>query len=107
LTVKVSSINNSEFTGVLADFKANSPLVLTGEDVRINNASKTFSDYTIYEVTIQSFSGTFDKVEEFLEYVDNYERIVRVDTINFRKNQITGLMGGSLKLSFYFKRLEE
>jgi len=108
MAIKVSSITNNEFNDVLADFKKKSPIVLSEEEVTIRNTSKELEEYSVYNVTFKSFSGSLEQMEEFLKYVDEYERIVRIDTFNFKKNQITGNMGpGSLKLSFYFKKMSE
>lgn len=104
LSNKVSSVgNNIELTKVFEDFKHNSPL--SWEDYDITPVdSREYADYDVYNLVVRSFSGTPKKVEEFLEYVDNYEKIVRVDIFNYEKSKTTGNIGGSFRLSFYFKK---
>ena len=87
--------------------KGNTNDILSEVDKQIINVrldTKEFEDYEIYSVNVSSFSGTFNQVEEFFEYVNNYDKIVRIDSLSFRKNVITGTLGGELRMSFYFKK---
>jgi len=107
LAVKIDGIRSSnEFTEIINDFRENAPIKwdLDKQNISVRLDTKEFEDYDIYTVNISSFSGTFSQVEEFLEYVNNYNKIVRIDSLGFRKNAITGTLGGDLRMSFYFKK---
>jgi len=106
LAGKVESIKSpNEFTEVFRTFKANAPISWNKEDINVRPNTKEFSDYDVYSVSISSFSGTFEQIQDFLEYVDNYEKMIRVETLSFRRNQITGKLGGEIRLSLYFKKI--
>lgn len=104
LSNKVITVeNNIELDKIFSDFKVNAPIIWDNQTVRPREM-KDFKDYDIYTVDIDAFSGTLDQVEAFLEYVDNYDKIVRIDTLSFSKNKITGKLGGKAKLTFYFRK---
>jgi len=107
LAIKVESISSNEFNDILDDFSKNAPIALTVKEISIRNSSRDLADYSIYSVSIGSFSGSLKQIESFLKYVEDYERIVRIDNLSFKKNQITGDMDGSMNLSFYFKKISE
>ena len=105
------AITPAQFNDILSDFKCGSSITW-GEDSKDVDVSlvannKQYEAYDVYAVYIKSFSGSFNQVQEFLEYVKNYDKLVRVDAINCRKEEITGRMKGTIKLSFYFKKLTE
>ena len=99
--------SNNEFNDIFNDFKKNSPITLTDELVTITDIKNDMGEYEVYIVNIGSFSGNMEQIEEFLKYAEKYPKMVRVDNISFRKHEITGNISGSLKLSFYFKKLVE
>lgn len=104
------AITPAQFTDILNDFKRNSPIDLDeGGDIEVSIVPDRpeISSYDVYSVYVKSFSGSVNQVKEFLEYVKNYDKIVRIDAINFRRDDITGRMKGPLKLSFYFKKMAE
>ncbi len=105
LAKKIEEVDNTKLREILTDFKKGAFITWEDEEIMLRSETKEFEDYDIYVVNIKSFSGSLEQIESFLEYVDNYSRIVRVDTITFRQNQITGKLSGQLKLSFYFKKL--
>jgi len=82
-------------------------MTLTTEEPTFGNSSRGLDKYEVFNVSVKSFSGTFDQIQAFLDYADSYERIVTVNNLTFKRNQITGLMDGSCRLSFYFKKAEE
>ena len=102
---RIEAVDNTKLREILADFKSGAFITWEDEEIMLRTETKEFEDYDIYVVNIKSFSGSLEQIESFLEYVDNYSRIVRVDTMTFRQNQITGKLSGQLKLSFYFKKL--
>lgn len=107
LSAKLVEINNTnEFYDIFNDFKKNAPIKWTKEDIN-PKFGKANEEYDVYIATINSFSGNFDQIQEFLEYVKNYDKLVRVDTLSFGKDNITGKITGKLRLSFYFKKLSE
>lgn len=95
--------SNMEVEKIFADFKAKAPITW-GEPTVEFREIVGLEKYNIYSVDIESFSGTLKEVKDFLEYVDNYDRIVRIDSINFNKNKITGKIGGRVRLTFYFTK---
>lgn len=106
---RVKTINSIEFDDVIKDFKENSPIKWNDNDATssFGQTSRELSDYSKIIVSVKNFSASISKIKEFLEYVDNYEKIVRVDTITFSKNRVTGALEGKLVLSFYFEKFEE
>ncbi len=105
LAEKLEEVDNTKFREILTDFKKGTSITWEDEEIMLRPETKEFEKYDIYVVNIKSFSGSLEQIESFLEHVDNYSRIVRVDTITFKQNQITGKLSGQLKLSFYFKKL--
>lgn len=106
LAGKISGIKSiNEFLEIFNDFKKNAPITWEKENISIRPQTKEFSNYDIYSITIDSFSGTFGQVEEFLEYVNNYNKIIRVESLNFKRSAITGKQIGDIRLAFYFKKL--
>ena len=105
------AITPAQFNDILNDFKRGSAISWGDDskdvDVSLVQNNKEYENYDVYAVYIKSFSGSFNQVQQFLEYVKNYDKLVRVDAINFRKEEITGKMKGTIKLSFYFKKLAE
>jgi len=103
------AITPAQFTDILNDFKRNSPITWDDKDadVSIMPDSSEYSNYDGFFVYVKSFSGSFNQVKKFLEYVKNYDKLVRVDSINFRRDDVTGNMKGVMKLSFYFKKMAE
>ena len=97
--------NNNKFTEIFNEFKSGAPISWSEEKISLREGTKEVADYDVYSVTIDPFTGSFEQVEQFLEYVENYDKIVRIDTLSIRKNSITGKMGGQVKLSFYFKKM--
>ena len=105
LTNKVYEItSNTELTGIFEEFKANAPIKWEKHEVAIKPGVNEFQAYDICSFTIKNFSGTLKQVEEFLEYVDKYNKIVRIDSLNFKKSVITGTLNGEARLLFYFKK---
>lgn len=102
---RIAQMDSNEFSKIFEDFKSGAPITWEKEEIDLRMETKGFEDYDIYVVNIGVFSGSFEQVEEFLEYVVNYDKIVRVDTLSIKKNPTTGKMAGQLKLSFYFKKL--
>ena len=97
-------------TVIIAAYGSIPTVALDSEvDVRLlsDSEKKEFKDCDVYIVTVKSFSGTFSQIKEFLTYVENYEKLVRIDSLKFNKSKITGELVGSVSLSFYFKKLEE
>lgn len=105
LAEKLEEVDNTKFREILTDFKKGASIIWEDEEIMLRPETKEFEKYDIYVVNIKSFSGSLEQIESFLEHVDNYSRIVRVDVITFKQNQITGKLSGQLKLSFYFKKL--
>ena len=105
LSKVVEAVDNIALRSILSDFKKGAQITWEDEEIMLRSETKDFEDYDIYVVNIKSCSGTLEQLEGFLEYVNNYDKIVRVDTITFRQNQITGKLSGQLKLSFYFNKL--
>lgn len=108
---KLQSVNQQEFTEILNEFVKNAPIkidasVFDNITLVANSNKKEFSDYDIYKINIKSFSGDFSKIQEFFTYVENYDKVVRIDSIKFSKSKVTGELVGSASLSFYFKKLE-
>ncbi len=103
------SVTSAQFTDILNDFKNNSPIVWEDKNVEVSlvKSNPEYAAYDVYSVYVKTFSGSFNQVQEFLDYVKNYDKLVRVDAISFRREEITGKMNGTLKLSFYFKKMEE
>ena len=105
------AITPAQFNDILGDFKRGSTISWGDDskdvDVSLVTNNKEYEAYDVYAVYIKSFSGSFNQVQQFLEYVKNYDKLVRVDSINFRKEEITGKMKGTIKLSFYFKKMTE
>ena len=105
----IKEVTPAEFNEIFSEMKSEIGITWSAEseEVALRPDTKNYPDYDIYVVNIKSFSGTFEQIEEFLEYVDNCDKIVRVDSIGFKENQITGKLVGQLKMSFYFKKLPE
>ena len=105
----VEAVNSKEFSDILNDFKSKMPISwdTSSEDVSLKTDNKDFPEYDIYLVKIKSFSGTLSQIEEFLTYVANYDKVVRVDSLKFNQNKVTGKLDGQVTLSFYFKKIEE
>ncbi len=103
------AITPAQFTDILSDFKRNSPITWDDKDVDVSimPVKPEYSSYDVFSVYVKSFSGSFNQVKEFLGYVKNYDKIVRLDSINFRRDDVTGNMKGAIKLSFYFKKMAE
>lgn len=101
----VQEVDNNEFRDILSEFKRGAPISWEEEEVSLKPETKEFANYDIYIVNIKDFSITFDQLEEFLTYVENYNKVVRIDTLGIKKSEITGKMTGQLKLSFYFRKL--
>lgn len=85
-------------------------LIKIQEETRITWVNKTFSiknsingapKLKAITVTIPSFSGTYNGVKDFFSYIENYERKVTIDSINFSRDKLTGKMTGSMTLTFY------
>lgn len=105
----VTAITPADFNGVFDEFKKGVQISWdkTKEEVTLRSDVSDYPDYDIYIVSIKDFSGTFEQIKDFLEYVESYPRIVRIDTIEFKQNQITGKLNGQIRISFYFKKLAE
>lgn len=107
----VTSITPAQFNDVFNEFKKGVAIYWDksdgNEEISLKTDNKDYPEYDIYSVNIKTFSGTLSEIKDFLEYVDGYSKIVRVDTITFKQNQITGRLSGQVRLSFYFKKLSE
>lgn len=107
----VTEITPAQFNDVFSEFKSGVAISWDksdgNEEISLKTDNRDYPEYDIYSVNIKTFSGTLNEIKDFLEYVDNYPRIVRVDTITFKQNQITGRLSGQIRLSFYFKKLSE
>jgi len=106
---KIAPIDPSEFTKLLENFKSSAPIKWSKDDAKVDliTDEKGFENYDIYKVSINLFKGTLKDVQEFLAYVEGYERIVRVESLQIRKNQTTGSLDGQTLLLFYFSKLKE
>lgn len=107
---KITPVEPSEFSQILKDFKASAPIKwdeLNMDYALVKTREKELEDYDVYKVNIKQFTGTMKNIEEFLEYVNNYEKIIRIESLKFNKNQATGNLNGQTSLSFYFKKLVE
>lgn len=109
---KVAPVNQQQFTEILKEFVKNAHIkidasVFDNITLVANSNKKEFADYDIYKVNIKSFSGKFSEIQEFLTYVEKYDKLVRIDSIKFSKSKVTGELVGSISLSFYFKKLED
>ena len=63
-----------------------------------------------FEYTVDKQYGTILTNEYYLEdnfeYVNNYDKVITIDTLSFSKEKITGKITGKLNLKFYFKKQE-
>ena len=103
------AVTPAQFNDILNDFKRNSPITWDDKDTEVSlvKNNKEYDSYDVYSVYVKSFVGSFSQIQEFLEYVKNYDKLARVEAINFRREEITGKMRGTLKLVFYFKKMTE
>lgn len=99
----IKSIN--EFTEIFNEFEVNAPITWESEKIAIKSETKESLEYDIFSIDILSFTGTFEQIEDFLRYVDNYNKIVRIESLDFRRSSITGKLIGDIKITFYFKKL--
>lgn len=110
LSNEMVEINSSaERTKIFKDFRSGSPIKWEEDSEKITQKSETkeMAGYEIYTVNVGNFSGTYSQIEDFLKYVENYEKVVRIDTLAFKSNSVTGKLSGQLRLSFYFKGTSE
>lgn len=99
--------SNTELTKIFDDFKAGAPINWSEQEIVPRPETKELAAYNVYIANISKFSGSLSQIEDFLQYVETYEKLVRIDTLAFKKNEITGNFEGQLKLSFYFKKIAE
>lgn len=107
---KLTAVQPSEFSQILKEFRKMAPIKwdeINADYSLVKTREKELESYDIYRVNIKQFTGKLKDIEAFLEYVDNYEKVVRIESLKFNKNQATGNLIGQISLSFYFKKLEE
>ena len=107
---KLTAVQPSEFSQILKEFRKMAPIKwdeINADYALVKSREKELESYDIYRVNIKQFTGKLKDIEAFLEYVDNYEKVVRIESLKFNKNQATGNLIGQISLSFYFKKLEE
>jgi len=103
---KISYIDGEEFSNLLKEFKAEAPIKWSEENVtvRLESNARDLKNYDIYRVNIKNFTGAIADIEEFLEYVKNYKKMVKIDSLKFNRIKLTGNLSGETTLSFYFAK---
>lgn len=70
-------------------------------------ATKNISKNSLCEgitVTIKNYSISYSNIKTLMNYINNSERKITIDSINISKDKITGKMTGNLNLTFYMKK---
>jgi Tfp pilus assembly protein PilO len=57
--------------------------------------------YETIKVNIKSFSGTYENIKQFLEYIKNYNREITINNLNFTREKDSKEFKGSMTLCFY------
>ncbi len=101
---QISEMNQREIAEILLKMEKDTGLTWSGKTIA---ASKTVKDAEGLRSTSVSISGvtcTYDQLKNFLDYIDNFERLVTIDTLSFSKDRTTGkVKDGNMTITFYMQ----
>ena len=108
LEEKISEMSQREIAEILLKIEKESGLTGVSKTFSASKAVKDVNGLKAISVNISGFACTYNQLKDFLDYMDNFEREVTVDTLSFTKDRTTGrIKDGSMTITFYMKSESE
>ena len=108
LEEKISEMSQREIAEILLKIEKESGLTWVSKTFSASKAVKDVNGLKAISVNISGFACTYNQLKDFLDYMDNFEREVTVDTLSFTKDRTTGrIKDGSMTITFYMKSESE
>lgn len=57
--------------------------------------------YETIKVNVKAFSGSYDNIKQFLEYIKNYDKKITINNLTFTRDKDSKEFKGSMTLCFY------